>query len=413
MLTDAQFVAHLRLALTNLYEPDRLRRSPLAVLFGVANRLNAFSALQRILTESIESLQPRDDEPHHPASWEIYELLFYRYVQQLNQKQVAKQLGMSVRHLRRKEGIAVEVLADHLWRRFNLAATTQGDADISVGALPAIADSPSVSEELAWLSTAAVENPCDLNQVLSDVVHLIKPLTVQHKVVLDVTAADLPSLAVHPVALSQLLLNLLTVAMHRVPGGGVSISARPLPFEVEILIQGAKPSTAPLPTSENDAASLDMAQQLAGLCGSRLDLSDTAGGFRAQLMLPAREQLPVLVIDDNADTLQLLRRYAADTRYYLITTQDPEAAPGLAQRYAPRIIVLDVMMPRVDGWKVLGQLRQHPLTEHIPVVVCTILAQEEMAFSLGASGFVRKPVTRQALLAALDQQVELMGTESR
>lgn len=412
MLTDTQFVAHLRLALGNLYEPDRLRRSPLAVLFGVANRLDAFSALQRVLTEAIESLQPRDDEPHSPASWEIYELLFYRYVQQLNQKQVGKQLGMSVRHLRRKEGVAIEVLADHLWRRYDLAASMHGEADISDGALPATADSPSVSEELAWVRTAAVESPCDLNQVLSDVVDLIRPLTVQHGVSLDVTADDLPRLAVHPVALSQLLLNLLTVAMHRVPGGIVSISAGPLPFGVEILIQAANLSAIPLPTSEDDAASLEMAQQLAGLCGGRLDLSGTAGEFRAQLVLPAREQFPVLVIDDNTDTLQLLRRYAADTRYYLITTQDPEAAPSLAQRYAPRIIVLDVMMPRMDGWKVLGQLRQHPLTENIPVVVCTILAQEEMAFSLGASGFVRKPVTRQAFLAALDQQVELMGTES-
>ena len=69
-------------------------------------------------------------------------------------------------------------------------------------------------------------------------------------------------------------------------------------------------------------------------------------------------------------------------------------------------------MPQVDGWEVLGRLRQHPLNSHIPTIVCTILAQEELALSLGASAFVRKPVTRQAFLAALDRQIALMQPES-
>jgi CheY-like chemotaxis protein len=62
-------------------------------------------------------------------------------------------------------------------------------------------------------------------------------------------------------------------------------------------------------------------------------------------------------------------------------------------------------MPQTDGWRVLSQLRQHPLTSHIPVIVCTILVQEALALSLGACAFLRKPVTRQAFLAALDRLV--------
>lgn len=74
----------------------------------------------------------------------------------------------------------------------------------------------------------------------------------------------------------------------------------------------------------------------------------------------------------------------------------------MAQESPPRIIVLDVMMPEIDGWEVLGRLRQHPLTSHIPIIICTILAEEELALSLGASGFLRKPVSREAFLGALD-----------
>ena len=455
-MTQEEFVEHLHRALKHLYEPDRLRQSPLAALFGVAHRLDTFSALQNILTEAIESLEPKPDEfPQSPA-WEIYEPLFYRYVQQLNQEQVARQLGMSVRHLRRKEHAALQVLASHLWTQFDLEARLQaphasgsalqaphasrGSGDRLPTLLPWVssdqtpasgggfvgegfaagAAGPTVSDELAWLKDVPPESPVDLNQMLPDVLALAGPLATQHQARMHISVADdLPSLAVHAVALSQALLNLLTVAIHQAAGSTVSICARALPLEVEIRIQVTpRPDRLrvrpdgyvgtpgkPVRSSRDDAASLDLARQLAELCGGRLAHSGHAEPFDARLTLPSMEQLPVLVIDDNADTLQLLRRYAAGTRYHLATTQDPAQALSLADKVLPRIIVLDVMMPRVDGWKVLAQLRQHPSTGHTPIVVCTILPQEEMAFALGASGFVRKPVTRQVFLAALDRQI--------
>ena len=246
----------------------------------------------------------------------------------------------------------------------------------------------------------------DLDQVLPDVLNLARPLAARHGVRLDSTPADgLPSLAVHQIALSQALLNLLSVAIRRAAGGVVLVSARALGPEVEIEVSCSAPRPRQETSAGDDATSLDLADQLAALCKGQLVVSNERDLFQAALTIPATEQLPVLVIDDNADTLQLLQRYTADTHYRLITTPHPEQALALAERFAPHIIVLDVMMPRLDGWKVLAQLRQHPLTSQIPIVVCTIMAQEEMALALGASGFVRKPVTRQAFLVALDQQI--------
>jgi len=419
MMTNEQFLGALRGALNHLYEPDRLRQSPLAALFDVANRLDTFSALQRILTEAIESLEPEANEPPQSHAWEIYEPLFYRYVQQLDQRQVAKQLGMSVRHLRRKEHAALEVLASRLWEQFDLEARLRQDTGQRATPVQGTVSSPTVSEELAWLKDVPLESPADLAQLLPDVLALAGPLAAQHKVHLDTTiAGDVPSLAVHAVALSQTLLNLLSVAIHRATGGQVTISASALPLEVEIKVQGTYLRQGPQPVLDDDEASLDLARQLADLCRGRLEVARSGdrprqeGGeeaFSATLTLPSFVQLPVLVIDDNADTLQLLQRYAVDTRYRLVTTRDPEQALSLAEKFSPEIIVLDVMMPQADGWKVMARLRQHPLTGHIPIVVCTILPQEEMAFALGASGFVRKPVTRQAFLAALDRQAERLG----
>ena len=118
------------------------------------------------------------------------------------------------------------------------------------------------------------------------------------------------------------------------------------------------------------------------------------------------ERLPVLVIDDNVDTLQLMQRYLSNSRYHFVGASDPEQALALAEELSPAIIVLDVMLPGVDGWELLGRLREHPKTSEIPVIVCTILPQRQLALMLGAAEFIRKPVTRRILLSALDRQVD-------
>ena len=100
------------------------------------------------------------------------------------------------------------------------------------------------------------------------------------------------------------------------------------------------------------------------------------------------------------------------TRYRFIGTRDPEQALPLAQELAPRIIVLDIMLPGTDGWELLGRLREHPETGDVPILVCTILPQDKLAMTLGAAGFVRKPVSREALLDALNHQMALTGSRS-
>ena len=145
------------------------------------------------------------------------------------------------------------------------------------------------------------------------------------------------------------------------------------------------------------------------MSGGSLRVHDAPGAFEAVLTLPTLQSFPILVVDDNADFLRLVQRYADGTRYQLITTRQPDSALALADESRPRIIVLDVMMPGLDGWELLSRLRQHPGVDQIPVVVCTIVANESLALSLGASGYLQKPVTREAFLAALDRQVALLG----
>lgn len=405
------FVEYVHEALRHIYEPDWLRRSPLATLFGVSGRPDTFAALQKILISAIESLQPAAAEPAQPGVWETYELLYSRYVQQLTQYQVARQLSISVRHLRRKEHAALEVLATRLWEQLGLTTQAVQAGPLEVMVEPAL-NIPSVQAELVWLQESLPESQAELRHIFSEVLSLAEPLAIRHNVSLeqdlwDTSENEIPPLAVQPLALSQALLSLLGVAIRRVPGGRVSISAETRLPVVEIVLRGAPLGAAPLKCQQDDEVNLELARQLTHLCGGRLVVEEHHEVFVATLTLPVVTPLRVLVVDDNADTLQLLRRYTSDTPYRLITTQDPEQCISLAEQFAPHIIVIDVMMPHVDGWKMLGRLRQHPATAHIPIIVCTILAQEELALLLGASGFLRKPVTRQAFLDELARQTRL------
>jgi CheY-like chemotaxis protein len=409
-ITRGQLLKYLREALNHLRDPNYLRQSPLVMLFGVADEPDTPAALRRILIEAVKSLKPEADEPAQSPAWRLYESLFYRYVQYFSQLEVADQLGISTRQLRREQGAALEELACRLSNRLDLEARLAGE----MGEAETSPAEDSFHDDLTWLKDAPLAVPTDLEQELPAVLNLARPLAAQHKVRLEIEKGDvLPCLAVPSLAFRQALLCLLSVAISRAATGVVHIVIRLQGWEAEIEVRCAEIVSASQEVLEDNASSLNLARRLADLFGGKLIIAGDVKAFSAMLTLPVQGQVLVLAIDDNPDALHLLQRYTAGTRYRLVGTQSPEQALSLAEELTPHIIVLDVMMPEIDGWEMLGRLRQHPLTSHIPIVVCTILTQEELALSLGASAFVRKPITRQAFLAALDYQVASPGTGSR
>ena len=115
-LSYEQFVGLLRSALHYLYDPVHLRRSPLVDLLGLAGEFDRAAALQRTLVAAIRDLKPPDDESPQSRAWRIYDTLSLHYVRQLGREAVANQLGISERQMRREQRLAIEALAQHLWR---------------------------------------------------------------------------------------------------------------------------------------------------------------------------------------------------------------------------------------------------------------------------------------------------------
>ena len=115
----------------------------------------------------------------------------------------------------------------------------------------------------------------------------------------------------------------------------------------------------------------------------------------------ARDDPPILVIDDDPDVRQLLERYLSGEGFRVATAAGGEEGLRIAREVQPRAITLDVMMPGMDGWSVLSELKKDPHLAQIPVLLCTILDDKNLGFALGASEFLTKPVDRGQLVALL------------
>ena len=109
----------------------------------------------------------------------------------------------------------------------------------------------------------------------------------------------------------------------------------------------------------------------------------------------------VLVIDDDPYAREFLTRVLTREGFSVVTEKDGPGGLAAARRIQPIAILLDVMLPGLDGWHVLRELRADPQTKTIPVIVQTVLDDRNFAYALGASAYLRKPIGREDLAATV------------
>ena len=109
----------------------------------------------------------------------------------------------------------------------------------------------------------------------------------------------------------------------------------------------------------------------------------------------------VLVIDDDAAARDLMKRNLTRAGLRAALASSGEEGLKLARELKPKVITLDVLMPGMDGWAVLQELKGDPELADIPVVMATMVADRSLGYSLGASDYLMKPVTRERLQTAL------------
>ena len=125
------------------------------------------------------------------------------------------------------------------------------------------------------------------------------------------------------------------------------------------------------------------------------------GGTPAEAVEGATRR--VLVIDDDPNARDMLRRFLGREGYDVVTAHDGREGLELARATRPTLITLDVMMPGMDGWSVLAELKADPALADIPVIMVTFDDDSRHGFALGADAFLGKPVDRVALRKALKE----------
>ncbi|HEY8921143.1 MAG TPA: response regulator [Candidatus Limnocylindria bacterium] len=239
--------------------------------------------------------------------------------------------------------------------------------------------------------------------------------------------------------LRQMVYNLLSNAIKFTPDGGhIGVEGRWVGDEARITVRdtgvGIEPNDLEHIFEEfrqvgdlkarqaGTGLGLALCRRLAEAHGGRLEVTSEIGrGSRFTVVLPGtraessdRPSPPppiavevtgpsILIIEDDPGAVRLLRAYLEAEGYNVEVATDGETGIAAAQTNPPDAIILDVLLPGIDGWEVLRRLKGDPALRDLPVVVVTVVDERNVAMNLGAVDYFLKPVRREALLARLSQ----------
>jgi CheY-like chemotaxis protein len=313
------------------------------------------------------------------------------FVQEMTVGQVEGELGLSRRQLQREIQRGLEALASVLWTRHGEAPATASPAE-PAAPVPA----PELESELnQW---ELVRQACEVRTLVDDALSLLKASLAPQQAAVQVDLPDVlaPVLVDTTMARQALLMTIRLLIQQN--NGPVRLTAVQQGKFMEIQLHAPAGVVRP---GENDweAPRLLIRRQ-----GGVLSVE---GGqdqeWQVDIRLPLGGQTRVLVIDDNPAILQLFERYLTPQHYEIIKANNGAEIPALVKENRPAVIILDVMMPNLDGWQVLRSLKENPDTAQTPVIICSVLKESELALSLGADAYLKKPVERLALLAQVER----------
>jgi len=274
-----------------------------------------------------------------------------------------------------------------------------------------------------------------INSAVSANMGLVKDKPIQ---LLQNVPSDLPIIKIDQIRINQVLNNLIANAVKFTEKGSVTISAeltKSPSGQAEVMVtvtdtgigiasedqsklfqRFSQVDDSPTRKTGGTGLGLSICRSLIELHNGRIGLlsSEVGKGSIFFFTLPYDEpkeiptltqlnnkQNTILSIDDDANVIALYERYLQSSGYVVIAETDPEKAVDRALESKPMAITLDIMMPKRDGWQVIRDLKQNEITRDIPILICSILEEEEKGFSLGASDYLVKPFVQEDLIKAI------------
>ncbi len=288
----------------------------------------------------------------------------------------------------------------------------------------------------------------DLECLLEDVFRTAEPLAAKNGNSLDIEfSRNLGRIHADPVRIRQVVLNLLSNACKFTKSGTITLRANrvtgPAGDQVSISVQDTgigltDEQCAKLFQEFTQADSsttrkyggtglgLAISRRLCRIMGGDIEVRSSVGkGSTFTVTLPAGRGTPdrrgihsgmklspihsqpagrgqrALVIDDEDTSRDILRQILAREGFEVMTASSGRQGIQMARDYQPSVITLDVLMSDLDGWGTLQELKRDAELRDIPVIMVTILDEENRGYALGAAAYLTKPVNRECLLKAL------------
>jgi signal transduction histidine kinase/DNA-binding response OmpR family regulator len=285
----------------------------------------------------------------------------------------------------------------------------------------------------------------DLRFAIAETVNGIRPLAERKHLVLE-SAAPALAIWVDRGRFRQILYNLLSNAIKYTPeAGSVRVEAVESDGDLRLSVIDTGVGIAPEDQalvfdefrqvgdpSEHQAGTglgLALTRRLVEAHGGRIELESSRDkGSRFTVIIPTgsshieqpkaiagpaghrpvadaaprgRGEVDILVIEDDPSTVRLLREFLEPAGYSLRVAPTGEAGLALARERRPSAVILDVLLPGLDGWEVLRRLKAEAGLRDVPVVIVTVVDERGIGLALGAVDYLVKPVERGALLACL------------
>jgi CheY-like chemotaxis protein len=290
----------------------------------------------------------------------------------------------------------------------------------------------------------------DLDRVIADVIATAQPLAEKTGTRLGVEGlGDLGTMQSDVTRIRQILLNLLSNACKFTDGGSVRLAvARERgtiedgewvrftvaddgigmsPDQMERLFQAFTQASASTSARYGGTGlGLAISRQFCRMMGGDIAVTSKEGegsAFTVRLpaVAPAARVLAaktetastagepvgpavagtVLVVDDEPTARELMARHLTRAGFRVVQAANGRAGLEAARDERPDVITLDVLMPEMDGWEVLKELKSDPDLADIPVIMATITDQRNLGIALGASEYLTKPIDRERLAAVL------------
>ncbi len=385
-----QILEELKNALAHLNDVALLADSPLVTLIGDAELPSRGINLRSLLLDLMERMKPSSQMPETSPEWRQYHIMHDRYVLRRPLWEIEHKLTIGERQVRREHSRGLAILAEMLQARFALAEGQSSE--------------PATTPREAIQRLTPVERVFSLAQLVEEVMSFLVVAGKAHEnpVRLDIRPDDL-TVCTDPGILRQLLTNLL---LSLGPESALSLDAAVLDHTVRVTL------TLSAPVDVNSEG-LVLCQLLAHSLGAEIVLNLPVG-TQVRFDLPLGTRLRrVLVIDDELAAVELFQSYVIGLDYQVIGETNPEEAITRALESPPDVIVIDVMMPGMDGWELLQRLHHTPPLRDVPVIVCSVLSEADLAAALGASAFLKKPILRSQLVAALGEVISRAGAKER